>query len=262
MTTKSKGVSVATARYAAPIHLWAAKDESRPILTGVLFEGTTTGLRIVAADGFRMATYTNSVPGDEFKVVVPGAFAARLWKQASKRKAFPQHQVLHILDGDEVGYIDADTGKMVTCEVIQGKFPDYTRILAPVVEKALSEQTRADFQVALNPEFIKGVGDFFRKAEATATTWAPGGTATTPQLFLSRLGADKDSHELLSLVVMPMFTPKVELDKLEDWVTTRNMGLRAQVAKLEGQVLAKEQELATQIEVNASLNEQLKQLKK
>lgn len=51
-----------------------AQDETRPILTGVLFEMMPSSLRLVALDGYRLAIRTeNAIVHDEFSAIFPAS---------------------------------------------------------------------------------------------------------------------------------------------------------------------------------------------
>jgi DNA polymerase-3 subunit beta len=105
----------------------AATDESRPILTGVLFHLEGDHLTMAAADGFRLSV--RQVPvGEKVKhavdVIVPARAVNEMAKIADADSSVDicftpaRNQVLfHTTDVDLVS------------QLIEGKFPDYTQII-------------------------------------------------------------------------------------------------------------------------------------
>jgi len=102
----------------------ASRDDARPILTGVLLTATTTGLRLVATDSYRLAV--RDLPGvtmlDEGqRVLVPAKGLG---------------EVQRLLDGGEldVALSDRDAtfrvGSVeVTTRLIEGDFPNYEQLI-------------------------------------------------------------------------------------------------------------------------------------
>lgn len=109
----------------------AATDDSRPVLTAVLWQITATGYKMVATDGFRLSIKNGhfknplSLKKDEILTfLVPArslAEVVKLSKNASTLKCGPTsdgHQFLFVVDDVE----------LVT-RLIEGDFPDYQRII-------------------------------------------------------------------------------------------------------------------------------------
>jgi DNA polymerase-3 subunit beta len=106
----------------------AAKDESRPILTGVLARFDGKAFTLVAADGFRLSVRTAHLeePTNEpIEVVVPARALAELRRVVGKYEEpvaiavnTPRSQI-----GFRAGHIE------LVSQLIDGKFPDYNAIM-------------------------------------------------------------------------------------------------------------------------------------
>lgn len=110
----------------------AAMDESRPVLTGVLFKFTEKGLDLVATDGFRLSLKKlegGSLKGktEEFEKmpIVPVKAlleAARIVGESKDRKT-----VKISFSPAEVKFLLEDV--WVTARLIEGNFPSYEKII-------------------------------------------------------------------------------------------------------------------------------------
>lgn len=107
--------------YAGVSHA-VATDQSRIQLTGVLTEVSSSGMRMVALDGFQMSMETAKCNGDDMKVIIPGSFLSLLTKGI-----YSGEKVTLRTDGNR---IEASTdGIVLTCGLLTGEYPDYNRIL-------------------------------------------------------------------------------------------------------------------------------------
>lgn len=100
-------------------------DESRPILTGVLFEFAGSSLNIVATDGFRLSLekikLTKSL--DKESIVIPKNILAEL------------HKMLTVKDFDfaidkkasQISFLLAES--LISSRLLQGDFPNYQKII-------------------------------------------------------------------------------------------------------------------------------------
>lgn len=111
----------------------ASTDDSRPILTGVLFRGSDDGLVLAATDSYRLVEVTVPVSGLPGKMLLPRHAAAEVGK----------------LDGPtiKVGVSErmasfSAGGTTVTSRLIEGEFPPYRQLIDGAVEGA-----RHDFTV-------------------------------------------------------------------------------------------------------------------
>ena len=98
-----------------------SSDMGRLVLTGVLVESESDGIRMTALDGFKMAVESVPCETDELKVVIPGAFM----KLVSSSTTAGETITLRT-DGKR---IQANTeGMMLACGLLSGEFPDVSRI--------------------------------------------------------------------------------------------------------------------------------------
>ncbi|MEM8903163.1 MAG: DNA polymerase III subunit beta [Actinomycetota bacterium] len=103
----------------------ASKDDSRPTLTGVLFQAEPGGLRLVATDSYRLAVRDlpgTSVLSEGQQVLVPGRALSEL--------------VRVLGDAEEVGLILGDRevafvleGVELSTRLIEGEFPNYRQLV-------------------------------------------------------------------------------------------------------------------------------------
>lgn len=116
-------------------------DETRPILTGVLFIFTENNLTLVASDGFRLSQkkIMGKFSGSR-KVVLPKSAIAELAKIADGVEEIQMqiresaNQVLFAI-GDEC---------FLTTRIIEGEFPNFERIIPTKTNTAVSVD-KADF---------------------------------------------------------------------------------------------------------------------
>ncbi len=112
----------------------ASLDSARPVLTGVQFEDSESGLRMVATDSYRLAVRTlvgvhvpkgALIPARSLKEIPPAIGSS----------------AVQVAIGDREASFVSDRGS-VTVRLIEGAFPDYRRLLPDhypnrlVVEKA------------------------------------------------------------------------------------------------------------------------------
>lgn len=100
----------------------ASKDETRPVLTGVLLEGEGDELRIVATDSYRLGVRIIEARGaDGLKLLVPSRAVgevARLAEEGEVRVEASASQV-----GFHLGTV------LVQSRLIEGEFPSYRQLL-------------------------------------------------------------------------------------------------------------------------------------
>ncbi len=106
----------------------AASDESRPVLTGVELKLQESSLVMAAADGFRLAVYTDQLSqplSEEVKVIVPARTMQEVQRLVSDQSAPVQvtlsperGQVLFKLENVEL-----------VSQLLQGTFPNYEQLI-------------------------------------------------------------------------------------------------------------------------------------
>jgi DNA polymerase-3 subunit beta len=101
----------------------ASRDETRPVLTGVLLEGEGDELRVVATDSYRLALRTLQVAGvDGTKVLVP----ARAVVEVARLAATEQEVQIEIASA-QAGFRLGDV--FLQSRLIEGEFPAYRQLL-------------------------------------------------------------------------------------------------------------------------------------
>lgn len=105
----------------------ASKDDARPILTGVLFEAESQGLRLVSTDSYRLAL--RDLPGTSLlaegqHVLVPSRALGELARLLSGAQ-----QVDLRLGTDEASF-DVGTVRLTT-RLLEGEFPNYRQLIPP-----------------------------------------------------------------------------------------------------------------------------------
>ncbi|HXY17279.1 MAG TPA: DNA polymerase III subunit beta [Gaiellaceae bacterium] len=111
----------------------ASRDESRPVLTGILvrFEGTT--LVMAATDSYRLSVKETALPqaGPELEAIIPARALAELQRLAAGAETVDlavheNHVVFHV------------GGVWLTTRRIDGQFPDVKKLLPETFEVELS----------------------------------------------------------------------------------------------------------------------------
>jgi len=120
----------------------ASRDETRPVLTGILVSVEDKRLRMVATDSYRLSvkeTPLESEVGDPFEVNVP----ARALQELSRVIADKQPE--QISAGSEDNQIVFEAGDVVlSSRMIDGQFPNYRQLLPESYEHEV-ELNRAEF---------------------------------------------------------------------------------------------------------------------
>ena len=103
-------------------HISAAKDESRPILTGILFQVKDGVLTLAAADGFRLSVCTAESPTiEKSSIIIPALGLKELARIAESKVAQVELRENQILfQANDVGLVS---------QLIAGNFPDYNVII-------------------------------------------------------------------------------------------------------------------------------------
>ncbi len=162
----------------------AAKDESRPILTGVLAQFHQGGLTLAAADGFRLSVSVSDVGVDldeTASVIIPARALAELSRIGTSQEdpielilTEQRNQILfHLANTDLVS------------QLIDGNFPDYNQI----VPKTHSTRTIVNTQ-----ELLKAVKVAFLFARDAANIVrfqiVPGSELTPGKLIVTGTSAE------------------------------------------------------------------------
>jgi DNA polymerase-3 subunit beta len=118
----------------------ASRDETRPILTGILVSASGQELRMVATDSYRL-----SVKETPLDAPLDGAFEANVPARALQELArIAQHAGTETLQtARRANQIVFEVGGMVlTSRLIEGQFPNYRQLLPEAYEHELRIETR------------------------------------------------------------------------------------------------------------------------
>jgi DNA polymerase-3 subunit beta len=101
----------------------ASRDETRPVLTGVLFEGSGEELRIVATDSYRLGIRSLAVPGaGDTKVLIPARAVVEV-----ARLSNGEDTVRIDIGSAQAGFHMGDV--VIHSRLIEGEFPAYNQLL-------------------------------------------------------------------------------------------------------------------------------------
>jgi DNA polymerase-3 subunit beta len=118
---------------AAKVSRAASRDESRPVLTGILVRFEGDNLIMAATDSYRLAVKETSVstPGPELDAIVPARALLELGRIApgatELRLGVQENQVLF-----------ASNGTLLTTRRIEGQFPNYRQLMPETFEHELA----------------------------------------------------------------------------------------------------------------------------
>jgi DNA polymerase III subunit beta len=118
---------------AAKVSRAASRDESRPVLTGILVRFEGESLVMAATDSYRLAVKETSLsePGPELDAIVPARALVELSRVAQGASALhlglQENQVLFTSDG-----------VLLTTRRIEGQFPNYRQLLPESFESEVT----------------------------------------------------------------------------------------------------------------------------
>ena len=116
----------------------ASRDETRPILTGILVSASGQELRMVATDSYRL-----SVKETALESPLDGAFEANVPARALQELARIAQGTDTLQVAKRANQIVFDVGGMVlTSRLIEGQFPNYRQLLPESYEHELRIDTR------------------------------------------------------------------------------------------------------------------------
>ncbi|MDO4441421.1 MAG: DNA polymerase III subunit beta [Moraxella sp.] len=124
-----------------------ATQDVRHFLTGMLFEINQDKLTVVATDGHRLAVAHRalSVSYDERRVIIPGKAVGELERLLSEIVKSSQDETVSLGFDEEFMQVSLVFGSgtdfegmqvSMAARLIEGKFPDYRRVLPPSSDKA------------------------------------------------------------------------------------------------------------------------------
>lgn len=100
-------------------------DETRPILTGVLFIFSNKSLKLVATDGFRLSEIKikGEVNVEDLKIIIPKTVLYELTKIGDEENI----EVSFDKETNQIIFTIGDT--ILSSRIIEGDFPDYEKII-------------------------------------------------------------------------------------------------------------------------------------
>jgi DNA polymerase-3 subunit beta len=115
-----------------------AKDETRPVLTGLLMETEGNKMKIVATDGHRLAfRQANTEEDYSLKVVIPGKVIKELIKILEDN---PEKYASVYVDKSDIVF-DLQ-GIVISSRLIAGKYPPYQQIIPSDFKTSVVVETR------------------------------------------------------------------------------------------------------------------------
>jgi DNA polymerase-3 subunit beta len=162
----------------------AASDDSRPVLAGVLVRLRDNRLFLAAADGFRLATRTVSLPepvAQASEFIIPARALSELARIASDAEG---PVTLTVTPGGSQVLFHTENTELVS-RLIDGKFPDVERIIPQRFE------TRTVLDTAELAKAVK-LASFFANASQNVVklTMEPGGELGPGKLVISANAAE------------------------------------------------------------------------
>ena len=130
----------------------ASFDETRPVLTGILFEFSGKNLTLVATDGFRLSSYTVTLNSEvEMSTfIVPRNVLLEISKSQSASEvkvSFDKENNFAVFEVNDIVF---------SSRIIEGTYPDYKRIVpASFVSEIIVEKELFDKSVKLASVFAR-----------------------------------------------------------------------------------------------------------
>jgi DNA polymerase III subunit beta len=118
----------------------ASRDDTRPVLTGVLVSVADASLRMVATDSYRLSVQTTSLPqavGDGFEANVPARALQELARVAQQTEASEisvsrlENQIVFAIAGE------SPAPTILSSRLIDGQFPNFQQLLPESSEHEL-----------------------------------------------------------------------------------------------------------------------------
>ena len=123
----------------------AASDDSRPVLTGILFEATSSKLSMVGVDGFRLSKKVIGIKrsgSKEFSHIVPARALQELSRISHEEGEDDDITEVYLL-GEKNQMIFKVEGSELSTRLIEGEFPDYKQIIPKEIKYGFSVEKEA-----------------------------------------------------------------------------------------------------------------------
>lgn len=116
-----------------------ARDETRPVLTGLLLETEAQKIKLAATDGHRLAfRQAASEEDDQIKGIIPGKAVLELIKILDE-----DHEKQVSISIDRTNIVFALEGLVLSSRLIEGKYPPYQQIIPTDFKTSLAVDTKS-----------------------------------------------------------------------------------------------------------------------
>lgn len=102
----------------------SAKDETRPVLTGVYFLVKDNYLNLVATDGFRLSLLVKDNYKDEFSLVISSKLLAEIGRLLKEKEV----KLIYSLEKKLVRF-DLENQIQIVSRLIEGEFPPFEKVI-------------------------------------------------------------------------------------------------------------------------------------
>ncbi|HLD92559.1 MAG TPA: DNA polymerase III subunit beta [Patescibacteria group bacterium] len=134
-------------------------DETRPILTGVLFLFKNKSLSLVATDGFRLSEINlkTQVEVGDFSLIIPRSILNEIIRIEGEDEIMMSYDK----DSNQVIFKLGDT--LLSSRVIEGEFPDYKKIIPKSSEAILNvDKYELEKAIKLSSVFARDSGNIIK----------------------------------------------------------------------------------------------------
>jgi DNA polymerase III subunit beta len=151
----------------------ASRDETRPVLTGVLVSASGRELRMVATDSYRLSVKETALESDlkeQFEANVPARAlqeVSRIVRETGAEKVSAESRENQIVFGVD--------GTVVSSRMIEGQFPNYRQLLPETYEHEL-KLDKAEFLAV-----VRRVGLMAQRNAPLRLTFEKGSVAVSAQ---------------------------------------------------------------------------------
>jgi len=134
-------------------------DETRPILTGVLFSFNKKSLTLVATDGFRLSEINlkSKIESEDINLIIPKS----ILNEIVRIEGEDEIKLSYDKNNNQVIFKIGDT--LLSSRVIEGEFPDYKKIIPKNIEGTLSvDKYELDKVIKLASVFARDSGNMIK----------------------------------------------------------------------------------------------------
>jgi len=134
-------------------------DETRPILTGVLFSFKNKSLSLVATDGFRLSEINlkTKVESDDINLIIPKSILNEIIRIEG------DNEIKFSYDKNNKQVIFRVGDNLLSSRIIEGEFPDYKKIIPKNIECTLNvDKYELDKAVKLSSVFSRDSGNIVK----------------------------------------------------------------------------------------------------